>query len=121
MVAVPKMLYAADLYLIPESNSMKGMKGFIDKLAKVQRQVSLHITGMLRSAPTDTVDACADILPFHLLVRRLLFHAATRIATLPSTHPLFKHINRVAERYVKNHRAPIHETLWVLSIPPAKF
>jgi len=47
VVVVPKMLYTADLFLIPESNNMKGTKGFNDKLAKVQRQASLHITTTL--------------------------------------------------------------------------
>jgi len=75
----------------------------------------------LRSTPTDAVDACADLLLFHLLVRRLLFHSATRLTTLPSNHPLFKRINRAATRYVKNHRASIHETLWVLSISLTMF
>src|SRR5882724_7224672 len=39
---------------------------FISKLAKIQRQVMLHIMGALRSTLTDVIDACADVLPFHL-------------------------------------------------------
>src|SRR5882724_8740741 len=50
-VAIPKMMYAADLFLIPGSRISIGTKGFIGKLAKVQRQASLHITGAMRSAP----------------------------------------------------------------------
>src|SRR5882724_8825971 len=44
-VAIPKMLYAADLFLIPGSEVGKGTKGFISKLVRIQRQVMLHITG----------------------------------------------------------------------------
>ena len=40
-MAIPKMLYAADLFLIPESKKSKGMKGFIAKLAQIQRQATL--------------------------------------------------------------------------------
>jgi len=32
-VALPKILYAADIFLIPESKHNKGTKGFITKLA----------------------------------------------------------------------------------------
>ena len=66
-VAVPKMLYADNL-LIPGIRKSKGTKGFIGKLCKVQRQTSLHITSMMWLVPTDTIDACADLLPFHLLI-----------------------------------------------------
>jgi len=31
-VAVPKMLHAADLFLIPENRNSKGTKGYINKL-----------------------------------------------------------------------------------------
>jgi len=44
-VAIPKMLYAADLFLIPGSEVGKGTKGFISKLVRIQRQATLHITG----------------------------------------------------------------------------
>jgi len=44
-MTVPKMLYTADLFLIPQSRHTKGTKGSISKLERVQRQASLHITG----------------------------------------------------------------------------
>jgi len=69
-VAVPKMPYTTDLFIIPENRYTKGKKGYINKLGWVQRQASLHITGAMKSAPTDTVDVCAD-LPFHLLVDKI--------------------------------------------------
>jgi len=120
-VAVPRLLYAADLFLIPESANGKVMKGYIAKLGKIQRQASLHIMGEMRSTPTDIIDACADLLPFHLLVSKVLHHMATRLATLPQMHPLGKHVSKVANRYVKRHRAPLHKITHAYGIWPANF
>jgi len=36
-IAIQKMLYTADLFLVPETSRSKGMKGFITKLAMIQR------------------------------------------------------------------------------------
>jgi len=115
-VAIPKILYVADLFLVPEADLAKGTKGFISKLGRVQRQAGLHITGAMRSAPTDAVDTCTDLLPFHLLVKKLVCCAATRLAMLPQSHPLAKHTNKAAGRYVKRHRAPLHEVLHAFEI-----
>ena len=120
-IAIPKMLYAADLFLISETKKSRGSKGFIGKLGKVQRQASLCITGILKSAPTDDVDACMDLLLFHLLVKKLLLQATTRLATLPWSHPMYKHANRAALRYIKSHRAPSHEVLHAFNIQPSAF
>jgi len=102
-VAIPRMMYAADLFLVPGLGISKGTKGFISKLAKIQRQAKLHIIGVLRSAPTDAIDACTDVLAFHLLVENLKYRAATRLVNLPQSHPLEKHIVREVNRYVKLH------------------
>ena len=87
-IAVPKMLYATDLFLVPETGRSKGMKGFIARLAKIQRQASLNITGALRSDPTGAIDACVDILPFPLLIERIVFQATSWLVTLPQLQPL---------------------------------
>jgi|SRR5882724_4040369 len=88
------MLYAADLFLIPESKDSKGTKGFINKLGHIQWQARLHITGTLRSAPTDDIDACADLLLFHLLVEKVVNQAATWLASLPNSHPMARQVCR---------------------------
>jgi len=113
-VTIPKMLYVTDLFLIPGLRTSKGTKGFISKLAKIQRQATLHITGALRSAPTDAIDACTDMLPFNLLVESLMHRAATRLATLPQSHPLAKHVDQAASRYVKAHWA--HEVMHTFNV-----
>ena len=46
-VVAPKMLYAADVFLIPDANQAKGTKGYTMKLARVQHQAALSITGAL--------------------------------------------------------------------------
>ena len=42
-VAIPKMMYATDLFLTPGSQKTKGTKGAISKLTRIQRQVTLKI------------------------------------------------------------------------------
>jgi len=81
------MLYATDLLLVPESSRGKGTKGFIMKLAKMQRQACLHITSTMKSSPTEAIDACTDILPFTLLVENIVFWSTLRLATLPKSPP----------------------------------
>jgi len=93
-VAIPRMMYVAGLFLVPGSGVSKGTKGFISWLAKIQRQVMLHITGALRSTPTGVIDTCADVLLFHLFTEKLMYMATTQMVTLPQSHPLEKHIPR---------------------------
>jgi len=44
-----------------------------------------------------------------------------RLATLPSSHLLTRHIGRVAGRYIKQHRAPLHKVLHVFNIRLMEF
>jgi len=120
-VAVLKVLYAANLFLITENRNSKGKKGYINKLGQVQRQAGLHITGAMRSAPTDAVNACADLLLFHLLVEKVIHRASTWLTMLPSSHPLAKHVEKAAGKFIKWHRAPVHEVMHTFDIWPADF
>jgi len=63
-IAIPHMLYAADLFLTLQSGQANGFKGHIKRLWRVQQQATLHATGALRTIPTDELDAHADLLPF---------------------------------------------------------
>jgi len=81
------MLYAADLFLIPERKKRKCTKDFITKVAKIQRQATLCITSTMRSSPIDTLDACTDLLPFHILVEKIMYCTASRLETLPVPPP----------------------------------
>jgi len=72
--------------------------------------------GALRMTPMDSLDAHADLLPFKLLVKKLLHQATTQVATLLKTHPLATHMTKVAKKYVKKHRALLHELLHTFKI-----
>ena len=57
--------------------------GHICRLARVQRQALLVMTGALRTTATDTMEAHADLLPFDLLVDRLCHRSAVRLSRPP--------------------------------------
>jgi len=76
------------------------------------------MTGVMKMAPTDAIDACMDILPFPLLIEKILFRATSRLATLPKSHPLKQHIRRAAARYISHHRSPAHEMLHAFRTHP---
>jgi len=101
LVGVPRMLYAADLFLTPQSRKTWGTKGCINKPGSIQRLASLHITGTMKTAPMDSIYACADLLPLHLLVKKHAHHATMHLATLPASHPLMPHVRKAVGRYVK--------------------
>jgi hypothetical protein len=114
-IAIPKMLYAADVWFTPIRKSQSGKKatgsvGFATKMAKVQRVAALSITGALRSTPSDLLDAHADLMPIRLAVEKVTHNATLRMLTLPDNHPLHTHLQK-ASNYVKAHRSPLHELL----------
>ena len=113
-VVIPSMLYAADTFLLPIRNILDekhehGTVGIINKLQRIQRSMAIFITGGMVSSPTDVLDAHAGLLPFPLLVNKHLHRATTRLAALPSSHPLHPLIQQASKRYVKRHRHPLHE------------
>ncbi|KJA12715.1 hypothetical protein HYPSUDRAFT_107258, partial [Hypholoma sublateritium FD-334 SS-4] len=73
-IAVPRMLYAADVFLTPQTRrtisctAQKSGHAIITKLASIQRRAAIGITGGMRSSPTDLLDSLAGLLPFHILV-----------------------------------------------------
>jgi hypothetical protein len=83
-IAVPRMLYAADIWLAPPVPNKQGSNGHIAKLATVQRQAALGITGAMRTTATDIVNAHANLPPFEIVIHQLLHRATLRMATLLS-------------------------------------
>lgn len=119
-VAVPSMLYAADTFLtlirtVAGRTRKYGSVGAVAKLATVQRQALLVMTGVMRTTATDVLEAHADILPFQLLVDKVCQRATVRLCTLPTKiktkHPLLPHIKRASQIYVQHHRSSLHELL----------
>src|SRR5882672_7151647 len=64
----------------------------------------------------DVIDACADLLPCHLLVKKTVHHTTTRLVTLPNSHPLAKHVGRSSSKYVKRHREATHNVMHMFNI-----
>jgi hypothetical protein len=87
------------------------------KLASVQRRASKLISGCLNTTASDVMEAHANLFPVDLLFHRILFRAAVRIASLPSTHPLHA-LACKARHAVKRHRSPLHNLLYVTKIDP---
>ena len=75
-ITVPRMLYAADIFLTPQQNAGKRAKyehtnqAGINKLASIQRQAALMIMGAMKTTTIDVLEVMANLLPFHLLVEK---------------------------------------------------
>jgi ribonuclease HI len=123
-VVIPRMLYALDIWYNPvrkkEGRKRKaGSVSFITKLARVQRIMSISVTGAMRTTPNDLLDVHADLLPLSFTANSICHSAAIRYATLGEDHPLHKPVLR-ARRYVKRHRGPLHELLDAFEVDPKK-
>jgi hypothetical protein len=74
-IAVPRMLYAADVFLVPQRTTKDGRGGrmklrggaIMNQLAAVQQRAAIMITGTMSTTATDVLDIHANLLPFHLL------------------------------------------------------
>jgi ribonuclease HI len=99
-VCLPKMLYAAEVWAPPQRRrrtihtNARAPKdampdGAIARMARVQRRALIAMTGAMRNTPTDSLEAHMNILPIDLHMDIIRHRAALRIATLPSTHPLY--------------------------------
>ena len=75
-IAIPRMLYGADMFLTPQKNlkkkatEYKSNQAAINKLAMVQQQAAIMITGAMSTTATDVLDMLANLLPFRLLVNQ---------------------------------------------------
>jgi ribonuclease HI len=125
-IAIPRMLYAADIFLTPQQNVgnrasyARASHAAINKLATVQRRAAIMITGAMKTTATDVIEVMANLLPFHLLVDKHRHRAAMRLATLPRSHPLHKPIENAANRLVKRHPTPLHDLMHRYGIQPKK-
>ena len=88
-------------------------------MVSVQRRVAKLITGSLSTTAGDVLDVHTNLLLVDLLFHKILFRAATRIASLPTTHPLHHLSCKAASRYVKHHKSPLHNLFFTTKISPA--
>lgn len=102
-VAIPKILYAAEIFLAQAASNAKGAKATIKRLARIQREAAIAITGAMKTTATDMLDMHANLIPFPLLVEKAVLRAGSRLATIPESHILYKQVKRAAKRYVKTH------------------
>ena len=119
---LPAMLYASSVWITPQ-RKIEGRKrtygsvGVICKLARVHRQACILMSGAMRTTATDILKAHMDVLPFHLLVDLHISCEASRMCSVPTSHPLHPHIRR-ATHFVKRHRSPLHEVLAAYNLHP---
>ena len=59
-----------------------------------------------------------NLLPFHLLVDKIHFQVALRLATLPSTHLLCKPVIQAVKQFIKKHHSPLHELMHKFKLKP---
>ena len=122
-IAVPKMLYAASIWLKPVFNAgsqslTRGSQGVVKKLTQIQRSAAITITGAMRTSPTDATEIHANLMPMPALVQKMLFNSSIRIASLPEAHPLHGMASRVKKRNVVHHKTALHHLLHGLKLFP---
>jgi len=68
------MLYAADIFLTPQTcnrtnaTAQKSGQAIIKKLSAVQQRATISLTGGMNTTANNTLDILSNLLPFHLLV-----------------------------------------------------
>jgi len=111
-VALPRVLYAVDLWCTPVNNKHDGPKTVgsaraIKQFASIQRAGALAIMGGLCTSPTDALNANAFLLPTSLTIKKWCFRAMVRMATLPRDYPLHKPVNWKITCLTKRHCGPL--------------
>ena len=118
VVAIPKMMYVADIWCTPiykrEGSSKRGGSvGITEKLASIQQLASMAITGAMCTTATNTLDLHMGLWLVHLMLRWVYYKAALRLTSLPKAHPLHTVFHKRAKWYIKTHRSPLHEICYV--------
>ncbi|KAJ7641360.1 hypothetical protein FB45DRAFT_686638, partial [Roridomyces roridus] len=99
-ICVPRMLYAAEVWLAPVRQRVSGEnrrrdgRAAMKKLTSIQMKAARMIAGGMVSSPADLLDAHADLLPINLVVDKILHRAAVRYASIPESHPLHEEVRK---------------------------
>ena len=124
-VVVPKITYAAAVWLQPtyshlSDKRLRGSIGIARKIESLQRAAMLAITGAMRTTPTDSLDAHANLLPthIHILFQPVLFRSVLCLSGLPPNHPLIPHIKKIEKKDVKKHCSALHKLIHMLGMSP---
>ena len=81
---VPVAMYGLCLWYLQGAR----LKGITKQLSVVQCLAVLWITGCFQTSPTGGTEALAGLLPIHILLKRLVEHSCTHMATLGHSHPV---------------------------------
>jgi len=124
-VALPRVLYGADVWCTPTSREHPGPKAVgsakvTKQIASIQRAGALAITGGLRSLPTDALNTSTYLLPATSMINKWCYRAYTRMATLPQEHLLFKPINWKITATTKRHKGPLHNLARIYNLDARK-
>jgi fructose-1,6-bisphosphatase/sedoheptulose 1,7-bisphosphatase-like protein len=76
------------------------------------------ITEAMRTTANNIVEVMANLIPFHLLIKKQCHQAAIHLATLSEMHPLHKPVINSVNRLVKQHPTPLHDLTHRYSIQP---
>jgi hypothetical protein len=121
-VALPNMIYGFfDVWYTPPTKPVRytkntGSVGILRNLQKTQRLATTAITGMLRSLPTDLLDAHAGLFPMELALMKACHRAMTCMLTLPNSHPLHSIITSSKRHTPDKHPSPINQLLSIFKL-----
>ena len=115
-VALPKITYGIDVWYTPPTKPVghtknTGSVGVLRRLQRTQRLATVAIMGVLRSAPTDLIDAHAGLLPMELALLKACHRTTVRMLTLPDSHPLYNMVKKSAQNPPEKHPSPIDQLL----------
>ena len=124
-VALPKITYGIDVWYTPPNKPVgftknSGSVGILHNLQKSQRIATTAITGTLRSAPTDLIDAHAGLLPMELALMKACHRGLVRVLTLPSTHPLHQIIRKAKRHPPEKHLSPLDQLIRIFKMKTIK-
>ena len=113
-VAVPRICYASDVWYKPPHRRAKrarqqGAVRLTKQLESIQRQAAIAITGAMRTTAGDVATVHANIKPIALQLKETGLKTYARYASRPTSHPLYKSIQKTAKRSVLRHRTALHQ------------
>ncbi|KAI1783628.1 reverse transcriptase (RNA-dependent DNA polymerase)-domain-containing protein [Ganoderma leucocontextum] len=79
--------YARQLFKAVQGRRATGSVGIARRIGKVQRVAALMITGAFKTTSTAFIDFDAALPPVELRLNEAVYGAASRLATLPPSHP----------------------------------
>lgn len=123
-IAIPCMLYTADVFLNPQRRAAKKRRDgkssikTVNSLVMIQRKAAILIMGAMHTTAGDTLDVHANLLPMQEQVDVYCHRALVHMACLLPGHPLHKAVHKAAKWRTKWHRSPIHELMEDFGIQP---